>query len=220
MDTPLTELAHLTPEPAQQARPRFTLSEAAERTSASRSTLRRRLDEGAFPNASKDDEGVWRIPVEDLLAAGLTMSKPINEPAQPVHAASLGALDEHAHPDRERIQQLEEQVKELQAQPAIERAQRTAAEQVAAERADHLNTARRALRMIEAAPERQPATTPPASNPQKPATPAEETPKQVPLSESPFAPYMALGPEPAPTSPPEPPREAEPKSWFRKMFSG
>lgn len=56
-------------------RPQWTLTEAATHVDASRSTLRRRLDAGAFPNATRDPKGIWRIGIEDLLAAGFTLSK-------------------------------------------------------------------------------------------------------------------------------------------------
>jgi hypothetical protein len=65
-------------------RPRWTLTEAATHVGASRSTLRRRLNTGAFPNAAQDTSGVWRIGIEDLLAAGFTLSKTwVTDPAQP-----------------------------------------------------------------------------------------------------------------------------------------
>lgn len=58
----------------------FTLSEAAERCRVHRATIRRKLDDGAFPNAWREDPklgkgvGPWRIPLGDLQAAGFTLS--------------------------------------------------------------------------------------------------------------------------------------------------
>ena len=118
-------------------RPRFTLREAAERTGVSQSTVRRRLDAGDFPNAEQDAAGVWHVPVEDLLAAGLSLSR---SPEERIDLRETRAVDQ------------------LRALLAEERAQREAAEQIAAERAEHLETVRTALRMLEAA--RVPCTCP------------------------------------------------------------
>lgn len=56
----------------------YTLREAADITGKARGTIRRYLDEGGrpgrFPNASQDAEGVWRIPLADLIAAGLSVT--------------------------------------------------------------------------------------------------------------------------------------------------
>jgi predicted DNA-binding transcriptional regulator AlpA len=62
-------------------RPAWTLTEAVQRTGSSRSTLRRYLDAGKFPNAYKDTSKAWRFPLEDLLAAGLSVSEPPAERA-------------------------------------------------------------------------------------------------------------------------------------------
>lgn len=56
----------------EPARPALTISEAARATRLDRRTIRRRLDTDAFPNAYREGEGgPWRIPVGDLIAAGL-----------------------------------------------------------------------------------------------------------------------------------------------------
>lgn len=61
-------------------RPVFTVGEVIERCGVSKSTVKRRLREGAFPNAFQDEpenpQSPWRIPIEDLLAAGLNPGKP------------------------------------------------------------------------------------------------------------------------------------------------
>lgn len=50
----------------------LTLSDAADRFGLARSTVRRALDAGRFPNAVQDDDprGAWRVPLQDLLDAG------------------------------------------------------------------------------------------------------------------------------------------------------
>ncbi len=59
--------------------PSYSLTEAALVTGKSRVTIRRYLDRGQFPNAFRDDGGEpgpvpWRVPLSDLVAAGLTVS--------------------------------------------------------------------------------------------------------------------------------------------------
>jgi hypothetical protein len=49
---------------------KVTRSEAASLCHVSKDTIRRRQADGAFPNAEELD-GAWRIPVADLVAAGL-----------------------------------------------------------------------------------------------------------------------------------------------------
>jgi hypothetical protein len=58
----------------------LTLSQAADATGTSRSTIKRRRTDGAFPNAKQDDNGVWTIPVSDLLGAGMILAVPGSEP--------------------------------------------------------------------------------------------------------------------------------------------
>ncbi len=61
-------------------RPVFTVGEVVDRCGVSKSTVKRRLREGAFPGAFQEEpanaQSPWRIPVEDLLAAGLNPGKP------------------------------------------------------------------------------------------------------------------------------------------------
>ena len=52
-------------------RPTFTITDAATACSVSRKTITRKLPELASHGAAKDDDGVWHIPVEALLAVGL-----------------------------------------------------------------------------------------------------------------------------------------------------
>ena len=53
------------------ARPTFTITDAAAACSVSRKTITRKLSDLSDHGAAKDDDGVWRIPVEALLAVGL-----------------------------------------------------------------------------------------------------------------------------------------------------
>lgn len=52
-------------------RPTFTITEAAAACAVSRKTITRKLPDLQAAGAEKDDDGIWRIPVEALLALGL-----------------------------------------------------------------------------------------------------------------------------------------------------
>jgi len=118
-------------EQGAQQRPLWTLSEA----------VRRYRETGKFPNAVRDPERGWFVPLGDLLATGLRpgRSAPLSEPAQ----SEKGP----AHDLAQRVIQLETQL-------TVERAQRAAVEQVTAERERSLTDLRAALRMLEAGPTR------------------------------------------------------------------
>ena len=97
-------------------------------------TIKRRRAAGAFPNAISDDNGVWRIPLADLLAAGLNPGHPTDP--EPAPEAADTATD------------LEVRLAVTQVQ-LVERERAHTAEQAAAQReADAL---RAQLRQIEAA---------------------------------------------------------------------
>lgn len=58
-------------EQAVGRRPSFTITDAAVACVVSRKTITRKLPELATHGAAKDADGIWRIPVEALLAVGL-----------------------------------------------------------------------------------------------------------------------------------------------------
>ncbi|WP_104119300.1 AlpA family transcriptional regulator [Arthrobacter sp. B1805] len=120
-------------------RPAWTLSEAAERTGVSRSTMRRYREQGKLPNAYKDTDGLWRVPLEDLLAVGLTptdptLSAPTEQPAEQPTTTD----------DR-----LTERVRELESLLAVERARAEGLERIAAAAETNAADLRMALRMLE-----------------------------------------------------------------------
>jgi hypothetical protein len=84
-------------------RPTFTITDAATSCSVSRKTITRKLPELAGHGAAKDDDGVWRIPVEALLAVGLHPGRSLPEggpvaprqlapPPQPVRPTELDTI--------------------------------------------------------------------------------------------------------------------------------
>ena len=91
----------------------LTLSEAAEACGVSRSTIKRKLPE--FGNAYQGSDGVWKVPIADLLGAGLKLRpradvRPTQGHDPAVNGASL------------------DQIQELTSELAAERAARQVAE--------------------------------------------------------------------------------------------
>ncbi|MFF9203505.1 helix-turn-helix domain-containing protein [Streptomyces sp. NPDC014986] len=60
--------------------------EAAAACGVSRTTVRRRREDGAFPGAVLDERRGWLIPVEDLLAAGFRLNAPSSPDPAPAGA--------------------------------------------------------------------------------------------------------------------------------------
>lgn len=103
--------------------------------------MRRYRESGKFPNAYKDTDRQWRVPVEDLLASGLTLSGQ----AQPEQASMPSE-----HPREPAPEPLSERVRELEGLLAVERARAAGLERVAAAAEANAADLRMALRMIEA----------------------------------------------------------------------
>ncbi|MFD7868115.1 helix-turn-helix transcriptional regulator [Streptomyces sp. NPDC059783] len=74
-------------------RPMLTQREAAAACGVSRTTIRRRREDGGLPNAVQDEKRGWLIPVEDLLAAGFRL----NAPAGPDDAPAASPAGEGGH---------------------------------------------------------------------------------------------------------------------------
>lgn len=118
-------------------RPSYTLSEAADLCGVDRRTIRRHLDADRFPNAWREDDGngPWRIPVTDLLAAGLQPGKP-----SPPDPPTTDVAPEPDHVDR-----LRDRLADAERRAAV-------AEAVAAERDRTIRAMEAALRALEAGP--------------------------------------------------------------------
>lgn len=127
------------------SRPAWTLTEAVQRTGASRSTLRRYQAAGKFPHAYKDSSNAWRFPLEDLLAVGLNPSEPARERA--LNASTEQGLsmstEQPSSASAEQVSKLEQALRE-------ERTRADNAERLAASYLDNVQDLRRALRMLEA----------------------------------------------------------------------
>lgn len=178
-------------------RPSWTLSEAAERTGASRSTIRRYRETGKFPHAYKGTDKQWRVPVEDLLASGLTL----NGQAQ---AEQVNALSEQpSEPARE---PLSERVRELEALLAVERARAAGLERIAAAAEANAADLRMALRMIEAARPEQSRR----AHPEHVSTPTGQ----------PSMTAFEQGEQPEQAHPGTAPGQAAPRSGWRRLLWG
>jgi Helix-turn-helix domain len=152
-------------------RPSYTITDAAKLTGVSRSTIRRRREGGKFPNAFRNREGEWLVPLTDLLAIGL---RPVS--SERVHLEEEGLLTPlpqptaPAQPDTELLEALHQAQLEL----AAERARAAGLEQTLAATQSNVIDLRKAMAMLEAPKPRrlvtpedeftgQPAPTPPPS---------------------------------------------------------
>jgi len=147
-------------------RPEFTIAHITEQFDVSRSTVRRGLTNGRFPNAKKDHHGRWVIPVDDVLQAGITPRKtwlndPVHEPhSGETHEPGQSAQTDVDANDNKGFMNQSHLEKEL----AHERAQVDKLKALLdAERA-HVESLRMALRMIETRETRAPITQPESQN--------------------------------------------------------
>jgi hypothetical protein len=188
----------LTASSGSTTRPQFTITEAATACAVSRKTITRKLADLAEHGAAKDVDGVWRIPVEALLAVGLHPGRSLPEyreaqargrdtstattqPAPPTPTAPAGpGRDDVVTIPRDRWDDL--------------RIRLARAEAEATERALALADARLALRALTAGPAAAPSAVPPV-----PAGPAPTAPTPVAAAGSP-----AEGAAPEPLADPDP----------------
>jgi Helix-turn-helix domain len=150
------------------SRPSLTIAEAARLGGVSVSTIRRYLAAGRFPAAQQQpspvpgQRGPWRIPTQDLLAAGL-------RPRQ----ARTPDHDTSDEPSTRRTagEPVDDRVRALEHALELERTRRRTAEDLAAERARAIQTLESALAALlaqRAAP--APTTTTTSSEPPSDAT--------------------------------------------------
>jgi hypothetical protein len=198
------------------ARPTFTITDAAAACSVSRKTITRKLSDLSDHGAAKDDDGVWRIPVEALLAVGLhpgrsvpeVTSAPAARPVPPAAPVPPMAQETVTIP-RDRWDDL--------------RIRLARAEAEANERAAALADARLALRALTAGPSgsvgapsqasRAPVPMAPAPDQQAPATGAART-DEAPTSAAVAMPagVDALAARPGGSGAPEPMAGAVPRA--------
>lgn len=162
-------------------RPRWTVAQAARECGVSPDTIRRRLKSGAFPNADRSGkQGAWRIPVEDLITAGLTPGKPsahahdvpMQKPGQRMgsaHRHEDSALRQDAYADPSK---LVKELEELRTALGKKDMQIDAAHTRIADLQANVSDLRMSLRMIEPPhpqPTEEPRPDPQASTTEQPA---------------------------------------------------
>lgn len=155
----------------RRSRPSFTITDAATACAVSRKTITRKLPELALSGAAKDDDGIWRIPVEALLAVGLHpgRSVPDEQPARVERAADpVAARPDRPAPGPEMVTIPRDRWDDVRIRLAR-------AEAEAAERALALADARLALRALTAGPSRAPGAA--ASTGPEPGSPQVSTPQ-------------------------------------------
>ena len=127
--------------------PSLTIAEAARLCGVSASTIRRYLAAGRFPTAHQQpspisgQRGLWRIPTQDLLAAGLRPGQAHRPDQHQRNDSSSGRTATQPGDDR---------VRELEHALELERTRRRAAEDLAAERAHTIQTLEGALAALQA----------------------------------------------------------------------
>jgi sugar phosphate isomerase/epimerase len=129
-------------------RPVLTLAQAVDAANVSRSTLRRWLQTGKVPGATRTDDGGWAIPIDGLLAAGARLHSPGGADT----GARSGVTRSHDTGPVAAVDALREELDQLRFEVAVARVQRERAEAIAEERGRALEDARRMLRMLEAGP--------------------------------------------------------------------
>jgi len=151
------------PEPVIEApngRPALSLSEAARAAGVSRSTIRRKHEDGCFPGSFKDRTGSWRVPHDDLMVAGLiARTSAPEDAAQPRSASPLTpslttvgdpardpaqVAQEDAHAAQAEISRLKAELAQNAVEIAQEKTLRLVAEAKADERAAALADLRKA----------------------------------------------------------------------------
>ena len=132
---------------------RFSLTAAADATSTSKRTLLRHIDDLTRHGATRDDTGAWSIPLAALLAAGFTVGAPRTgdtDHQAPERAPGRAPDDTDLAAE---LTALRAALIDAEHRAELAEAQRSAALQLAAERAAHVDSLRLALRALHAAPQ-------------------------------------------------------------------
>lgn len=165
---------------ASRVRPTFTITDAAVACAVSRKTITRKLADLAEHGAAKDDDGIWRIPVEALLAVGLHPGRSLPEQQsarRPTVAAPAAASPALAPVERGAEADLVTVPRQRWDDLRIRLAR---AEAEASERALALADARLALRALTAGPAQSPVGAAPGGH----ATDGTSGPGALPVDPS------------------------------------
>lgn len=135
-------------------RPNYTLTDAAALVGVSRSTIRRRREQGKFPDAYKTRDGEWMVPLTNLLADGLRPSSSEHVHAEQVRSVegtvTLTPLAQAAHSLAQNDQaHLQERLQLAERDLAVERAKSEGLTNTLAATQARANDLSLALRMLE-----------------------------------------------------------------------
>jgi predicted component of type VI protein secretion system len=141
-------------------RPHFSFREAADICAVSKITIRRAHDAGKFANEWRaagfkgPASGEWRVPIEDLLAAGFKPHAANSSPQAPRGPQAATAAPPLSPPPAVAVDVLEphSRIAELERELADERHRRELAEAIAAEQRAHLVDLRQALLILNPGP--------------------------------------------------------------------
>jgi hypothetical protein len=204
-------------------RPTFTITEAAAACAVSRKTITRKLVDLAAHGAAKDDDGIWRIPVEALLALGLHPGRSLAPAGTPTARPSSSAAPVSAAraPESTPVVGRLPEVPDMVSVPRDRwddlRIRLARAEAEAAERALALADARLALRALTAGPAAVPAHGGPATT----APTSHEATDPRPVSQVTAAPMPVVSDAPAQVLPSGDPGDSAQlgaaQSWERPM---
>jgi hypothetical protein len=150
----------------------FTLTEAAEATGKSRSTIKKYLADGKFPQARRGQQGgqpAWVIPLVDLLGAGLTPHAPRVEAGEAAQADGAGTQGAH-------LAEVEAELASLRVRAEVAEARAETAERLIRQQAEHLGDLRRALLMLGPG-------SPDTARPAPPSAPAQADPLPGPVKQ-------------------------------------
>jgi hypothetical protein len=89
-ESPVADLGRESTEQGAFGRPEFTITDAATACAVSRKTITRKLADLAEHGAAKDEDGIWRIPVEALLAVGLHPGRSVAQRPSDAPARAAG----------------------------------------------------------------------------------------------------------------------------------
>lgn len=177
----MSRVADLGPDSTEQVasgRPEFTITDAATACAVSRKTITRKLADLAEHGAAKDEDGIWRIPVEALLAVGLHPGRSIPQrgadaPARPVGVQPPPTPRPAAQAEPDMITVSRDRWDDLRIRLARAEAQ-------AAERDLALADARLALRALTAGPATHASPPPPVAAAAAANSMAQTSPMQAP----------------------------------------
>jgi len=156
----------------------LSISEAAKICGVKRRTIRRRHQAGDFEHAFRDPDGTWRIPVYDLVTAGLRPPV-VPDPDEPRIVFSAAS-----------------QVDRLRTEVAILRERVRALEIIAKEREERVTDLRTILRMLPAPKVADEAAPPRAEEPLPPTLDVEEEPLEQEVREQPASEEVREAPAP------------------------